>query len=546
MTTTSTWVSSIVTHESGRRGYDAIRVRTRQRRHKRFCETQLFNFVSSYRDVVMRRSPRSQHSFQSGVVKSHRLDVLQQDVNMLSGRTSWIAQNRNTNRAHAMAKLKKDVWKDEGWQRGDPIPGGNQGHTFLARKSTDPPDAFNYVLKKLKRQTEMDRRAMFCAEILAMEALEHPGVIGAAASNAKQFREDVELFLITPRVVGRDLEQIVQCGPLSLEDAVRVTIGVLGIIDHCHRRGVLHRDIKPCHVILREDSLDDPVLIDFGLAYHRDTQPSDAATEAGQGKGNRFLIGPEHLTRNPDINRDTATDICQCLGLLFYAITKKHPGVLRDEQNRKPHELVSLQSLRPDIHEWKRNAVLQIFDIGFEWEPSHRWQTIDRLVSHLNELLGECVATEKAFRFELADIMRRAKNNSLTSRFQGAREMADELVDLVQSIVSTLSTETQEYLLVKCGPSGGLGETLANMCISFEHKIDRTKSKAISFVVKMSCENQVDVTLAPYTGRLEIFPNDEPIRLNTYGLGFAEYRDDVQELLWAYLTKCVAEVIGVD
>jgi len=445
-----------------------------------------------------------------------------------------------------VAKLKKDIWRDEGWERGDQIPGGNQGHAFFARKSTDPPETFNYILKKLKRQNDMDRRAMFCAEIRAMEALDHRGVIAVEATNAERFRENVELYLITPRVTGLDLDRLVQGGQPSLEEAVRVTIAVLEILDHCHRRGVIHRDIKPCHVILREDSLDDPVLIDFGLAYHRDTQPSDAATEPGQGKGNRFLIGPEHLTSNPDANRNTATDICQCLGLLYYVISRRYPGVLRDEHNRKPHERSSLKSLRPDINEWKHNAVVQILDVGFEWEPAHRWQTTERLVTRLSTLLGEDMPCDKAFRLELADVMRRAKTDSHTSRFQEAREMADGLVNSVQSVVSTISAETDEYLAVKCGPSGGHGNTLARMCILFQHKIDRTRSKAISFVLEWSGNKQIDASLAPYTGHLEIFPNDEPVCLNSYDLASAECRDDVRELLMPFLSKCVAEVIGVD
>jgi len=445
-----------------------------------------------------------------------------------------------------MASLQKDVWKDKGWERGDQIPGGNQGHTFYARKSTDPPGTYKYVLKKLKRQREIERRAMFCGEIRAMQVADHPGVIEVEDTNAERFRENVELYLVTPRVAGRDLEELVKDGPLALEDAVRVTVAVLGILDHCHRRGVIHRDVKPCHVILREDSLDDPVLIDFGLAYHRATQPSDAVTEAGQGRGNRFLIGPENHTRNPDVNRNAATDICQCLGLLFYAITEEYPSVLRDEQGKKPHERISLESLRPDIDAWRRKALLAIFDIGFEWEPTHRWQTIDRLIAHLKRLLGEEMPSDAAFRLDLADIMRRAMDDSCTSRFQEARETADGLVDLLKSAVSTISARTGEYLAVSCTHYGTGGNTLASVCIAFQHKIDPSRSKAISFVVELSNDRQIDVSLAPFTGSFEIFANDRPVRLTRYDLGFAEYKDDLRELLLPYLARCVAEVLGVD
>lgn len=445
-----------------------------------------------------------------------------------------------------MARLIKGVWKDNGWQRGDQIPGGNQGHAFFARKVTDPPETFDYVLKTLKRQDDADRRAMFCAEILAMKALDHPGVIRVEDTNAECFRENVELYLVTPRVPGPDLEEAAKEHQLSLEEAVRVTMAVLGILDHCHKRGVLHRDIKPCHVVLQGRSFDNPVLIDFGLAYHRDTQPNDAATRPGQGKGNRFLIGPEHLTPNPDTNRDPATDICQCLGLLFYAITGKPPGVLQDEQHRKPQERMSLETLRPDIDEWKRNALLQVLDVGFEWEPAHRWQNAERLIARLNTLLGREMPKDEAFRLGLADLVRRAKTDSDTARYQRACNMVDGLVDTVRTVIGTLSAETSEYLTVKAGNAGGHGNMLACMCIGFDQRIDRTRSRAVSFVVEWSGDTRIDVSLKPYTGNLSFFPDCKPVHLGNYEVGSAECQDEVLERLMPYLHMCVAEVIGVD
>ncbi len=49
--------------------------------------------------------------------------------------------------------MKKDMWKGT-WTRGPALPGGNQGHTFAAKRSDDSNDEFNYVLKILKRQDD--------------------------------------------------------------------------------------------------------------------------------------------------------------------------------------------------------------------------------------------------------------------------------------------------------------------------------------------------------------------------------------------------------
>jgi serine/threonine protein kinase len=285
---------------------------------------------------------------------------------------------------------KNGPWTDLGFERGVEIPGGNQGFTFLARRLTDPPDEFNYVLKKLKHQKKIERRALFRNEVVAMNALDHKGVAKLMATNADQFREDgLDLFLITERINGTDLERLVDSSEVSFEDAIRVTINVLGILAHCHERGVVHRDIKPCHVILRNNSADDPVLIDFGIAYNLETQLSDAETKTDEGRGNRFLIGPEHAAGNPAVNRNPITDICGSVGLLFFALTGQCPRILRDTDSKKPHERVAIASRIAELSEWKRKRLLQVFDFGFEWEPSRRWQSIDRLIKRLVAFLAK-------------------------------------------------------------------------------------------------------------------------------------------------------------
>lgn len=216
-----------------------------------------------------------------------------------------------------MAKLATKQWTLRGWERGEQLKDkeGNQGHAFLARRNSDPIDEFNFILKTLKRQTEPARRAMFFNETSAMSTLEHRGVLNVEETNAQDYKGDVELYLITRLLRGPDLEDLVVDG-LPFEEAITLTLGVLDILEHCHQRGVIHRDIKPCHVFVEDRKFDSPKLIDFGLAYNEDQRLSDAATESDQGRGNRFLIGPEHLPGSNLANRSAVTDVTQCAGLL--------------------------------------------------------------------------------------------------------------------------------------------------------------------------------------------------------------------------------------
>ena len=53
-------------------------------------------------------------------------------------------------------------------------------------------------------------------------------------------------------------------GPLSLGDALSVTLQIAGALSHAWEREVVHRDIKPSNIIIANDGL--AKLVDMGLA----------------------------------------------------------------------------------------------------------------------------------------------------------------------------------------------------------------------------------------------------------------------------------------
>ena len=446
-----------------------------------------------------------------------------------------------------MHKLKKDVWKKAGWERGSQLESGVQGHAHLARKSTDPQGEYNYVLKKLKRQNDADRRAMFCAEVRAMGVLDHGGVVALEDTNAEDFREPVELYLVTRRIVGQDLESLVNANSLSIFDAIRVVSSVLQIIDHCHRRSVVHRDIKPCHVILRDNSLNTPVLIDFGLAYHEESQPTDAATEEGQGRGNRFLIGPEHLSRNADSNRSHVTDVCQCIGLLFFALTQKYPGILRDERGKKPHQRLELNDILSDVDPWRTTAMTEIFDVGFEWDPYRRWYSIDRLLARLQTITESQAPSDTKFALELDEIFRKAEAGSITpDKLRLAKEMTESVLEVTESLVQQIKEKSGEYLSVSTKQSQGQGAHIASNLITFQNQVERGKSKAFTVQVTLSDSNQIEIHLIPYNGNLRVCPSSKSVCLAKYDLDYAEVKDDVQPIFASSFSMCLEDALGIE
>ncbi len=122
-------------------------------------------------------------------------------------------------------------------------------------------------------------------EVASLETLEHPGIASLEDSNAASFRDDVELYFVMQRIKGVDLEQFANDFTIDLTVAANMIIKVLAVLKFCHEQGVIHRDIKPCHVILRQGDPSDPVLIDFGLAFNEKTD-CEFETESDQGVGN--------------------------------------------------------------------------------------------------------------------------------------------------------------------------------------------------------------------------------------------------------------------
>ncbi len=77
------------------------------------------------------------------------------------------------------------------------------------------------------------------------------------------------LYIIMEYVKGRDLAAILaDRGPLPEFRALEVAAKIADALEHVHGKGVVHQDVKPSNVIVREDG--EPVLSDFGLAASLD------------------------------------------------------------------------------------------------------------------------------------------------------------------------------------------------------------------------------------------------------------------------------------
>ena len=192
------------------------------------------------------------------------------------------------------------------------------------------------------------------------------------------------IFLVMEYVDGATLAQRLEDGPLPLPLALRTAIQIADALDHAHRHGVVHRDLKPGNIMLTRDSVK---LLDFGLAKlkERDEQvPTDATksalTDAGTIVGTVPYMAPEQIEGH---EVDARTDIFS-FGVVLYEMLCGRRPFAGDSRASLMAAIVAaeppaLSSLQPRTPASLERLILRCL----AKDPDDRWQTARDLAAEL-------------------------------------------------------------------------------------------------------------------------------------------------------------------
>ncbi|HUF78127.1 MAG TPA: serine/threonine-protein kinase, partial [Thermoanaerobaculia bacterium] len=128
--------------------------------------------------------------------------------------------------------------------------------------------------------------------------------------------------LVMERVEGPELAAALASGPLPIEEALDLGIGLARALAYAHGRGVVHGDLKPANVLL--PSAGAPKLVDFGfgrLAGDGDG-PGEPESGAAGGLGTLGYAAPERLRGGPP---DPPGDLFSLGCLLYHAVAGRPP-----------------------------------------------------------------------------------------------------------------------------------------------------------------------------------------------------------------------------
>jgi serine/threonine-protein kinase len=235
----------------------------------------------------------------------------------------------------------------------------------------------------LERAAAAGTRERFELEARTISQLSHPHICALYDVGR---HGDIE-YLVIEYLEGETLAARLARGPLPLDQALRFGVEIADALDVAHRRGVVHRDLKPGNVML---TLSGVKLLDFGLA--KVIGPSEGAggistlatmanlTQEGVIVGTVQYMAPEQLDGK---EADARSDIFSFGALLHEMATGRKAfsgatqaslisAILRDE----PQPISQVQPMCPP-------ALDRVVATCLAKNPDDRWQTARDLVREL-------------------------------------------------------------------------------------------------------------------------------------------------------------------
>jgi serine/threonine-protein kinase len=196
-------------------------------------------------------------------------------------------------------------------------PLGEGGMATLWRAVDEQLDR-EVAVKLLRPQFGADAgfTARFKQEARSAGSLSHPNIVSVYDYGTDP--ESHDQFIVMELVEGRDLAAILrERGTLSLDDAARVAQAVASALEAAHRKGIVHRDVKPGNILITDAGA--VKVTDFGIAR----AVSEASmTVTGTTLGSVHYFSPEQA-RGDEVTG--ASDVYALGIVLFEMLTGRRP-----------------------------------------------------------------------------------------------------------------------------------------------------------------------------------------------------------------------------
>jgi len=224
-------------------------------------------------------------------------------------------------------------------------------------------------------------RARFLTEARASGGLSHPNIVTVHDVGEIDGRPYMAMELLD----GESLAEVLEPGqPLPVRDVVIMGLQLARALDYAHRRGIVHRDIKPGNIARVRNTLDIRVM-DFGIAHVESTK-GEQRTRVGDVLGTPQYMAPEQMQGD---KIDGRSDLFSAGIVLYQMLTGQRPfqgdSVVNLALKIAKEDPTPMAKLRPGLPATLRRVV----DRCLAKAPEHRFQTGAELAEALGRVLVE-------------------------------------------------------------------------------------------------------------------------------------------------------------
>jgi tetratricopeptide (TPR) repeat protein len=211
----------------------------------------------------------------------------------------------------------------------------------------------------------------FLREIAISARLTHPHILPLHDSGHAAGL----LYYVMPYVNGESLrDRLGRSVPLTIDEACEIATEVADALDHAHRQGVLHRDVKPENILLAGGHA---LLADFGVARALTPSPAELITDSGLAVGTAGYASPEQAAGSRAV--DARTDIYSLGCVLYEMLVDLSPGNPQSArqalEGRFAEPLPPPRGLNPALPEWLDAVVTR----ALASRPADRFATAGEL-----------------------------------------------------------------------------------------------------------------------------------------------------------------------
>jgi serine/threonine-protein kinase len=234
------------------------------------------------------------------------------------------------------------------------------------------------------------------AEGRAAGQLNHPNIVGALdVGKAGEFH-----YFVMEYVEGRSVYDDIAGGKKYTEaEALNVIIQVARALEHAHKAGFIHRDVKPKNIMITKDGV--AKLADMGLA--RAVSDREAA-EAEQGKayGTPYYISPEQIRGELDV--DFRCDIYS-LGATFYHIVTGQVPFDGPNPSAVMHKHLKAELVPPDhLNPSLSAGIGEIIEVCMAKDRNRRYSSTSDLLQDLEAVAKGEPPLQARTKFDLSSL----------------------------------------------------------------------------------------------------------------------------------------------